>query len=545
MTTAPATVGRERRTSDVVVIGAGPAGLMAARTAKAQGLSVTVLEARRRVGGRTWNGLVEGTDGKDHFIEIGGQWISPDQTRLISLVEELGLPTFSRFREGRNVYVDPRGERHVYDGLDFPVAEKTDREMDRLIAKIDELTAEIDAAAPWEHPRAAELDKISFRHWLEQQSDDPEAIDNVSIYIASGMLTKPSHTFSMLQALLMAASAGSFRNLVDEDFILDKRVEGGMQSVSLAMAAELGDDVVLGQPVRTLRWAEPDPTTADEKNGVAADVRNGVAHDGAAGDVVALTDDYEVHARYAVLAVPPNLYSRISFEPPMPREQQIAHQHISMGLVIKVHAVYETPFWREEGLSGTCFGGGRLVQELYDNTNRGANDAGGEPGVEDTCGTMVGFVSDVYAEQMWALPEEERKAAILGAMAEYLGPRTLEPIAFFLSDMAAEEWTRGAYATSYDLGGLSRWGHLQNRPTGPIHYACSDIAAEGYQHVDGAIRMGEAAALAIAERDATDAGKMRSISGRIVTGFGTSALVVVPATSSRCSSAASGTGMPR
>ena len=105
------------------------------------------------------------------------------------------------------------------------------------------------------------------------------------------------------------------------------------------------------------------------------------------------------------------------------------------------------------------------------------------------------------------MPEEERKAAILGAMAEYLGPRTLEPIAFFLSDMAAEEWTRGAYATSYDLGGLSRWGHLQNRPTGPIHYACSDIAAEGYQHVDGAIRMGEAAALAIAEREATDAGQ--------------------------------------
>ena len=240
---------------------------------------------------------------------------------------------------------------------------------------------------------------------------------------------------------------------------------------------------------------------------MAADVRNGVAHDGAAGDVVALTDDYEVHARYAVLAVPPNLYSRISFEPPMPREQQIAHQHISMGLVIKVHAVYETPFWREEGLSGTCFGGGRLVQEIYDNTNRGENLAGGAPGKEDPHGTLVGFVSDVYAEQMWALPEEERKAAILGAMAEYLGPRTLEPIAFFLSDMAAEEWTRGAYATSYDLGGLSRWGHLQNRPTGPIHYACSDIAAEGYQHVDGAIRMGEAAALAIAEREATDAGQ--------------------------------------
>ncbi|MGJ5589959.1 flavin monoamine oxidase family protein [Micrococcus lylae] len=495
----PAT--RQKRSSDVVVIGAGPAGLMAARTAKAKGLSVTVLEARQRVGGRTWNGLVEGTDGKDHFIEIGGQWISPDQTRLLSLVEELGLPTFPRYREGRSVYVAPDGARTEYEGLDFPMAESTKVEVDRLIETIDSLTAEIDPAAPWDHPKAAEFDTISFRAWLEQLSDDTEAIDLVSIYIASGMLTKPSHTFSLLQALLMAASAGSFANLVDEDFILDKRVEGGMQSVSLTLAAELGDDVLLGQPVRTLRWAQPDPSTADAKNKVAADVRNGVEDDGAPGDVVAVTDDYEVHARYAVLAVPPNLYSRISFEPPMPREQQIAHQHISMGLVIKVHAVYETPFWREEGLSGTCFGGGRLVQEIYDNTNRGANLAGGTAGEEDANGTLVGFVSDVYAEQMWALPEAERKEAILSAMADYLGPKTMEPIAFYLSDMAAEEWTRGAYATSYDLGGLSRWGHLQNRPTGPIHYACSDIAGEGYQHVDGAVRMGEAAALAIAEQE--------------------------------------------
>lgn len=500
MTATVPTPSRERRTSDVVVIGAGPAGLMAARTARAAGLSVTVLEARDRVGGRTWNGLVEDAQGNDHFIEIGGQWISPDQTRLISLVEELGLPTFQRYREGKSVYVSPDGTRHVYDET-FPTNEKTTAEADRLIAKMDELAAEVGASAPWAHERAAELDAIPFRAWLEEQSDDQEAIDNVSIYVASGMLTKPSRTFSLLQAVLMAASAGSFSNLVDEDFILDARVEGGMQSVSLAMAEELGDDVVLGAPVRTLHWAEPDPSTADPKNKIAADVRNGVANDGGPGHVLAVTDTVEVEARYAVLAVPPNLYSRISFVPPLPREQQVAHQHLSMGLVIKVHAVYETPFWREDGLSGTGFGGGRLVQEIYDNTNRGVNLAGGEPGVEDSYGTLVGFVSDVYAEQMWALPEEERKAAILGAMADYLGPKTLEPVAFYLSDMAAEEWTRGAYATSYDLGGLSRWGHLQNRPAGPIHYACSDIAAVGYQHVDGAVRMGEAAAKAIVEQE--------------------------------------------
>ena len=62
------------------------------------------------------------------------------------------------------------------------------------------------------------------------------------------------------------------------------------------------------------------------------------------------------------------------------------------------------------------------------------------------------------------------------------------------SDFGAEEWTRGAYATSYDLGGLHRWGPFQNDPVGPIHFASSDIAAEGYQHVDGAVRIGTATA---------------------------------------------------
>lgn len=485
---------------DVVVIGAGPAGLMAARTLKRRGYSVAVLEARDRVGGRTWNGKVADAAGVEHFIELGGQWISPDQNRLSELVAELGLETFQRYRSGKSIYVSPDGTRHEYEGTSFPAAPETISEMDRLIEILDDLAAEMDPARPWAHPRAAELDSISFRSWLEGLSSDSEAIDNVSIYVASGMLTKPSYAFSTLQALLMAASAGSFSNLVDEDFILDRRVVGGMQSVSLTMAAELGEDVFCSSPVRELQWAEPDPTTADELNCIPADVRNGLPYNGSAGSVKAYSDRVTVNARFAVLAVPPNLYSRISFSPPLPRDQQIVHQHISMGLVIKVHAVYETPFWREDGLSGTGFGGGRLVQEVYDNTNFGANFAASESDTEDSYGTLVGFVSDVHAEEMWHLPPDERKDAILTAMADYLGPKTKEPIAFYLSDMAAEEWTRGAYATSYDLGGLSRWGHLQNQPTGCIYYACSDIAAEGYQHVDGAIRQGELVAEQIAER---------------------------------------------
>ncbi|HHX47406.1 MAG TPA: FAD-dependent oxidoreductase, partial [Brevibacterium sp.] len=300
-------------TCDVVIIGAGPSGLSAARRLRKAGRSVIVLEARDRVGGRTWTDHIDG-----QMFELGGQWISPDQTALLALVDELGKETYPRYKDGDSVYIAPDGTRTVYSGEMFPVGESTQAEMERLIGLLDELAARIGPKAPWDAEDAAELDSISFHHWLRQQSEDELACENIGLFIAGGMLTKPATTFSALQAILMAASAGSFTNLVDDHFILDKRVVGGMQSVSVQMAEELGADTVrLQQPVRRIEWSE---------TGVRVS-----------------TDELSVSAQSAIVAVPPNLYSRISYTPPLPRLQQIFHQHQSMGLVIKVHATYDTP----------------------------------------------------------------------------------------------------------------------------------------------------------------------------------------------------------
>ena len=101
---------------------------------------------------------------------------------------------------------------------------------------------------------------------------------------------------------------------------------------------------------------------------------------------------------------------------------------------------------------------------------------------------------------MFRLSAEERKARILESISHYLGEKALEPVVYYESDFASEEWTRGAYAASYDLGGLHRYGPYQHDPVGPMRFACSDIAAEGYQHVDGAVRMGARVAEQILER---------------------------------------------
>lgn len=435
-------------TRDVVVVGAGAAGLTAANELKKAGLSVAVLEARDRVGGRLWTDTIDGA-----MLEIGGQWISPDQTALIETVEALGLDTFSRYRDGDSVYVGPDGVAHRFTGEMFPVAADTEKAIAEITERLDAMVAEIDPDRPWAHEKAAEWDSISWDAWLRQQTDDDEAVRNLAFATGSAMLTKPTHSISLLQSLLMAASAGSYSNLVDADFILDKRVVGGLQQVPLLLAERLGGDVFLNQPVRTLEWSD--------------------------AGVTVVSDGMTVRARQVILALAPILYNRISFVPALPRLQHQMHQHLSMGFVIKVHAVYDRPFWREQGLSGTAFSPYELSHEAYDNTNHG-----------DERGTLVGFVSDLHADGVFELSAAERKERILESLSHYYGPEAKNPVVYYESDWGSEEWTRGAYAVSFDLGGLSRYGKHLREAVGPIHFACSDLAGEGYQHVDGAIRMG-------------------------------------------------------
>jgi putrescine oxidase len=445
-------VGSRLIEADVVVIGAGVAGLTAARRLVAEDRDVVVLEARDRVGGRLWNTEIGG-----EANELGGEWVAPYQSRLHALLGELGIDLFPAYRDGEDVYVDEAGHAHRHSGDEHGLSSAQERALAEADGKLDALAKELDPEAPWEHPRARELDTVTFDEWLRAEVGDEVARENLRSYLADGFLTKPAYAFSLLQGLWAIAGAGGTYELFAPEQCLAYRVVGGSQLIPLRLAEELGERVVLEVPVRALRWSE---------DGVEAN----------AGHV-------RVAAGAAVVAVPPNLAAAIRFEPALPAWRMRLQQASSQGSVTKILAVYPEPFWRADGLSGEGFAPHQFVRELYDNSPPSAS-----------VGVLCTFLPGEQAEFAGRLHPDRRKELVLEGMAAFVGPTALQATDYIETDWSAEEWTRGAYASTFGIGGLVRFGPDLRRPVGPIHWACSDISGFGHMHMEGATRSGDAAA---------------------------------------------------
>ena len=263
--------------TEVVVVGAGIAGLSAAHALADRGTEVLVLEARDRVGGRTWNTEIGG-----EANELGGQWVAPYQSAMHELLPELGIELFPSFREGSHTYIDPSGEVHRYEGHDAPLGSASEAAFAAADAKLDALAKELDPEAPWDHPDAAELDALTFEAWLRREVDDEMARDLLRAWLAGGFLAKPAQTFSLLQAMWMIAGAGGTFELFEPEQCLAYRVVGGSQLISIRLAERLGERVMLEAPAREIRWS-PEGVEVEagsvRRQGARGDRRRAAEHD--------------------------------------------------------------------------------------------------------------------------------------------------------------------------------------------------------------------------------------------------------------------------
>jgi len=441
---------------DVVVVGAGLAGLAAARALAAEGVSVVVLEARDRVGGRTLNHDIGG--GK--VVEVGGQWIGPTQDRLAALAAELGVETFPTYADGHNL-LEYGGSVRRYRGTIPRINPAVLVDVQQAQTRLNRMARKVPLDAPWEAPSAARLDGQTMATWMRRNMATKSGRMLLELGVEAVWAAQPED-LSLLHVLFYIHSAGTLELLFDtEGGAQQDRFAGGSQRIALRMAEELGEERLdLSAPVRRIEHG-PDGVTV-HADGVVA------------------------RGRRAILAIAPTLAGRIAYDPPLPGYRDQLTQRMPLGTVAKCMAIYAEPFWRAEGLTGQATSEAGPVKLTFDNS-----PPDGSPGV------MLGFLEGRHARELGRVGEEERRAAVIDCFTRLFGPRAASPDEYVERLWAEEEWTRGCYGCHMPTGAWTAYGPALREPIGPLHWAGAEYAQVWSGYMDGAVRSGDAAAAAV------------------------------------------------
>ncbi|MCE7008123.1 FAD-dependent oxidoreductase [Kibdelosporangium philippinense] len=433
---------------DVVVIGAGYAGLAAALRLHDAGADFVLLEAAERVGGR----ILSETRAPGLTLDHGGQWVGPTQRQLLALADRFACETFPTWENGEHIEIWRDGTRVPYTGA-IPDDGPGIREYKRITDLLDDLARTVDTAQPWRTPGFAEWDGQTALTFFRSQTSDEDTLCRLALAIQGVWCAEP-YEISFFHVLFYIASAGSFHSLMETGGgAQDSRFLLGADGPARAIAEMLGPRLRLGEPVSSVEQCQ------------------------------GFVRVNSLEARRAIVALPPGAVRAVDFRPRLPVSRDGWLSHSPMGRVAKVHVIYASPFWRGAGLSG--------VATLYSDSPVGVVFDNSPP--DTSIGVLVAFIYGDRLSTWSALDKDARRAAVLAAMTQVVGPG--DPLDYTEKIWSLDRFVHGGYEAFVAPGGWTGYGeHGWRAPTGLIHWAGTETASTWNGYIDGAISSGYRAA---------------------------------------------------
>lgn len=442
------------READVIIVGGGLSGLVAAREVLDAGREPLVLEADERIGGRI---LTEEVDGVP--LELGAQWIGDTHHRMEALAEEVGVKIYDQFEDGETTY-EFAGEVLRGDAFHAKYAAELTG-LERVLRELDRMADTVPVEAPWTAPRADGWDRITVGQWYDSQGLSPVARTLLEICTV-GILAMPTVEVSLLCLLENVAVCGVTADLLaeSEGGAQTKRFVGGTSQIPLRLAATLGDRIVLNSPVLTIDYSD-DRVTVTCRGGLTAT------------------------GRQVVVALAPTLAGRIMYDPPLPGIRDQLTQRMPQASAHKMFVLYDEPFWRAEGLNA------QLISEVgparMSNDSCMPDETGG-PGI------ILAFLEGESARVAGRWPAAQRAEALSAELGRHFGPRAAKPSLIVEGGWADRQWTRGCYNANTGPCGLIHFGEALSKPIGPIKWAATETANAWSGYMEGAVEAGRRAA---------------------------------------------------
>ncbi|MFK5955143.1 MAG: FAD-dependent oxidoreductase [Planctomycetota bacterium] len=422
---------------DVAIIGGGISGLTAAWTLKKLGRTqVKVLEVRDRVGGRTLNEA----SANNGYVELGGQWVGPTQDAVMGLMGQLGIGRFPTYNTGRQVdQTDSLGPLEILDYLN-------------AVRKIDSLSKQVPRKNPWNASNAALWDSMTVRDWMNQNMSTTGAKQIIEITVQSDF-GGSTRDVSLLWFLFYVHSATDFNTMADK--AQRWRIEGGSQTICFRLAQKVRHQVELNAGVDGIMW---------RTNGAL--IRYGGRH--------------LIAARKVIIAMMPRDAANIRYFPHLPAQRDSLQRNWNTGHGDKYFAVYQTPFWRQQGLSGSAVSDNEFILLAWDNTPSTGHS-----------GVLGGFA--VLEGSQRPPTRALRRQLVLRSFASFFGPQAWNAIGFHEHSWELDPHTEGC-VSPMEPGLLTAHGPALREPVGPIHWAGTETSTVWCGYMDGAVRAGKRAA---------------------------------------------------